>query len=169
MPKNHDTWSLPRTGWRGLRLLTSKSIREASQAISLILYRCLDDPGVYSTDLIGLSRGLAEPPELLLLLHLAPPACCAAIPLEATGNRPSIFKASALHRSPSCGPTDDTEYGRPGQEAHNAAAVDADGSPGRPPQAAFRPPETAVRTTPVRRATVVRTFMLSGAYTKKKM
>lgn len=138
--------------------LTSKSMREASQAISLILYRCLDDPGVYSTDLIGLRRGLAERPELLLL-HLAPLACCAGIPLDATGNRPSTFKASALQPSPSCAPLEDTEKGRLRQEAHITAAVDADGSRERPPQATLRPLEIAVRTTPVRRATAVRTFM----------
>lgn len=50
---------------------TSKSIREASHAMSLILYRCLEDPGVYSTDRIGFSAGLPLP--LLLSLPSPPP------------------------------------------------------------------------------------------------
>jgi len=128
---------------------------EASQAISLILYRCLDDPGVYSTLLIGFRRGfgLADPPgppPLPLLLHLH--CCRAAGFLQAAGNRPSSAIGGGLHPAPLCATWEDTERDDPAAEA---TAVGADCGPRE--TLLLRP--RALRMTPVRQATELRTFI----------
>lgn len=129
---------------------------EASQAISLILYRCLDDPGVYRTLLIGFRRGLGlgDPPgPLLLLLHLH--CCRVAGFLQAAGNHRSPSTAGGLHPAPFCAPWEHTERDSHGPAAAAAAAVGADCGP----RATFLLRPRALRMTPVRQATVVRTFI----------